>query len=222
MNTMNKKNYDISAYERPSVTVDIVIFTVQDEDLRILLVKRRQWPFKDRWALPGGFVKMKESLEEAAERELYEETNVKEVYLEQLHAFGEPKRDPRTRVITIAYYALIKSEDLFLKAASDVKEAQWISTKKLPKLAFDHERIVDFAIARLRSMISMSTIAFQFLPQDFTLTELQRIHEIVLDRRLDKRNFRRKVLSLGILEETMNRKLEGRHRPAQLFRFTAP
>jgi 8-oxo-dGTP diphosphatase len=216
---MNKKNYDPSAYEHPSVTVDIVIFTVQDEDLRILLVKRKIWPFKDRWALPGGFVKMKESLDEAARRELHEETNVGNLFLEQLYAFGDPKRDPRMRVITIAYFALIKSEELVLKADSDVKEVQWFSVRKLPKLAFDHEKIVSFALMRLRSMIGTSTIAFQLLPRNFTLTELQRIHEIVLDRQLDKRNFRRKVLSLGIVEETKEKKLEGRHRPAQLFRF---
>lgn len=216
---MNKKTYDPSAYEHPSVTVDIVIFTIQNDELRILLVKRKYWPYKDRWAIPGGFVKMKESLDDAAKRELYEETRVKDVYLEQLHAFGDPKRDPRTRVITIAYYALVSSDELRVAADTDVREVKWFAVNKLPKLAFDHLKIVSFALDKLRSKIMISDISFQFLPANFTLTELQRVYEIVLDRELDKRNFRRKVLSLGVVEETRDMKLEGRHRPARLFRF---
>ncbi|MGV8119345.1 MAG: NUDIX domain-containing protein [Vulcanimicrobiota bacterium] len=216
---MNKKSYDPSKYEHPSVTVDIVIFTVQDNDLKILLVKRKYWPYKDRWAIPGGFVKMKESLEDAAKRELYEETLVKDVYLEQLHAFGDPRRDPRTRVITIAYFALIKSEDLRIQPDSDTKEVRWFSVKKLPKLAFDHDKIVSYALEKLRNRVVYSDTAFQLLPALFTLTELQNIHELVLDRELDKRNFRRKILMLGVVEETEEIRHEGRHRPARLYRF---
>ncbi|MDQ7822494.1 MAG: NUDIX domain-containing protein [Candidatus Eremiobacteraeota bacterium] len=216
---MTKKEYDASHYEHPSVTVDMVIFTIQDDELKVLLAKRKNWPYKDRWAIPGGFVRMKESLDDAAKRELYEETHVKDVYLEQLYAFGDPKRDPRTRVITIAYYALVKSEDLTILADTDVKDVKWHSTAKLPKLAFDHEKIVSFALRRLRSKILTSNISFQLLPEHFTLTELQKVYETVLGRPLDKRNFRRKVLSLGVIKETEEKKLEGRHRPAQLFTF---
>jgi len=217
--TMDRKTYDPSKFEHPSVTVDIVIFTIQDDELKVLLVKRKHWPYKDRWAIPGGFVKMDESLDEAAGRELYEETHVKDVFLEQLYAFGEPKRDPRTRVITIAYYALVPSDELTIMADSDVKDVKWFSIRKLPRLAFDHEKILTYALSRLRKKIASSPVAFQFLPDRFTLTELQTIYEIVLDRKLDKRNFRRKILSLELVEETEDMKLEGRHRPARLFRF---
>lgn len=216
---MNEKTYDPSLYEHPSVTVDIVIFTIQNEDLKILLVKRKHWPYKDRWATPGGFVKMKESLDDAAKRELYEETHVKDVFLEQLYAFGDPKRDPRTRVITIAYYALVNSDELRIRACTDVKEAKWFSVKKLPKLAFDHEKIIACAVQRLRTKVINLDISFQFLPKHFTLTELQKVYEIVLDERLDKKNFRRKILSLGVVKETTDMKLEGRRRPARLFQF---
>ena len=216
---MNKKSYDPSQYEHPSVTVDIVIFTIQNEELKMLLARRKHWPYKNRWAIPGGFVKIKESLDDAAKRELYEETNVKDVYLEQLYAFGDPKRDPRTRVITIAYYALVSSDELRIMADTDVKEVKWFTVKTLPRLAFDHQKIVDFALSRLRSRILSSTLSFQFLPESFTLTELQKVYEIVLDKKLDKRNFRRKLLSLDVVEETKDMKLEGRHRPARLFRF---
>ncbi len=170
---MNKKSYDPSQYEHPSVTVDIVIFTIQNEELKMLLARRKHWPYKNRWAIPGGFVKIKESLDDAAKRELYEETNVKDVYLEQLYAFGDPKRDPRTRVITIAYYALVSSDELRIMADTDVKEVKWFTVKTLPRLAFDHQKIVDFALSRLRSRILSSTLSFQFLPESFTLTELQ-------------------------------------------------
>jgi 8-oxo-dGTP diphosphatase len=162
---------------------------------------------------------MRESLEQAARRELEEETGVRDVYLEQLYTFGEPDRDPRTRVITVAYFALIASDSLALRATADARAVAWYSAFRHPKLAFDHEEILAYAIERLRSKLEYTTIGFQLLPEKFTLAELQRAYEIILGRPQDKRNFRKKMLSLGVLRETGETKMEGIHRPAQLFRF---
>lgn len=206
-------------YPRPMVTVDTVIFTVLDNDLKVLLVKRRYAPFQDQWAIPGGFVGMDESLEDAARRELYEETNVKDLYLEQLYTFGAPERDPRGRVISVSYFALISAEHRRLAAQTDSAEVAWFSVYQLPKLAFDHAEIVDYALKRLRYKLDYTSVGFQLLPKKFTLTELQRIYEIILHKKLDKRNFRKKVLSLGLLEPLEETKMEGPHRPAKLYAF---
>lgn len=216
----NIKDYDPSKYERPSVTVDIVIFTIRDNDLKVLLIKRKGHPYQNFWAIPGGFVKMDESLEEAAFRELKEETGVSDVYLEQLYTFGEPGRDPRTRVITVAYFALINSEKLELYASTDAEEVRWYSTKELPSLAFDHSKIMDYAITRLRYKLEYTSAGFQLLPEEFTLSELQRVYEVILDKTLDKRNFRKKILSLNILEDTGKKIMKTLHRPARLYRFS--
>jgi len=203
-------------YEKPSVTVDITIFTVQNNELKVLLVKRGVEPFKDKWAIPGGFVKMDESLEDAAKRELKEETGVGEVYLEQLYSFGDPKRDSRGRVITIAYMALINSEKIKLKAATDASEVQWFSIKKIPTLAFDHKKILDYSLKRLKWKFEYTTVAFSLLPREFTLGEIQKIYEIVFNQQFDKRNFSKKILSLNILkEEAIKRDVS--HRPPQLY-----
>lgn len=213
------KTYDASKYEKPSVTADILIFTVKEGDLKVLLVKRKSWPFKGLWAIPGGFVGMEESVEEAAKRELMEETGVKDVYLEQIFTFGEPKRDPRTRVITVAYYALISSDNLKLQAATDVTDVKWFSVEQIPKLAFDHDKILKYALKRIINKIEYTNIAFQLLPEKFTLTELQKIYEAIVGKELDKRNFRKKVKEIGILTPLKDTKMEGAHRPAQLFSF---
>jgi 8-oxo-dGTP diphosphatase len=207
-------------YPRPMVTVDTVIFTVLDNDLKVLLVKRRYEPFQDQWAIPGGFVGMDESLEDAARRELYEETNVQDLYLEQLYTFGAPERDPRGRVISVSYFALISAEHRQLAARTDSAEVGWYSVYKLPKLAFDHAEIIDYALQRLRYKLDYTSVGFQLLPKKFTLTELQRIYEIILQKKLDKRNFRKKVLSLGLLEPLEETKMEGPHRPAKLYAFS--
>jgi 8-oxo-dGTP diphosphatase len=217
--TKGLDDYDVSKFDRPSVAVDLVIFTVRDRDLQVLLIRRGEAPYEGRWALPGGFVRIRESLEAAARRELEEETGVRDVYLEQLYTFGNPDRDPRTRVVTVAYFALISSDSLSLRATADAREVRWHSAFHHPKLAFDHEEILTYAIERLRSKIEYTTIGFQLLPDKFTLAELQRAYEIILSRPLDKRNFRKKMLSLGVLVETGESKMEGIHRPAQLFRF---
>ena len=201
------------------VAVDIVIFTIQSGSLKVLLVRRKIAPFEGKFALPGGFVHEDEGLEEAALRELEEETGVGEVYLEQLYSFGTPKRDPRGRVISVAYFALI-SPDRTLQAGSDAAEAQWHEMRKLPLLAFDHAAILGYALERLRNKLEYTTVGFQLLPEKFTLPDLQTVYEAILDKALDKRNFRRKIAQLKILKPLKEFQQTGR-RPAQLFRFVA-
>jgi len=219
---MSNQVYDPSQYERPSVTVDVVIFTLRRRQLHVLLVQRKHWPFEGMWAIPGGFVRMDESLEDAARRELAEETGIDDpdIYLEQLYTFGDPGRDPRMRVITVAYFALISSDHLCLHADADAAIADWFPAYHPPELAFDHARILRYAIQRLRYKLEYTALAFQLLPETFTLTELQEAYEHILDEKLDKRNFRRKVLAAGVLEETTLIR-SGDHRPAKLYRFKA-
>jgi len=202
--------------KEPSVTTDIIVFTIKENKLKVLLVKRKIEPFKDSWALPGGFVKIKESLEKAARRELKEETNVSNVYLEQLYTFGAPKRDPRGRVITIAYMALINASNVSLKASTDASDAQWFIIKDLPHLAFDHKKILQYAFKRLRWKFEYTTVAFSMLPKKFPISDLQNIYEIVFNKKFDKRNFRKKILSLNILKKEEVKK-DVSHRPPQLY-----
>ncbi len=206
--------------ENVRVTVDIVIFSIRGQELHVLLVRRGVPPFEGKYAIPGGFLRRDESPEEAAKRELHEETGVRDVYLEQLFSFGDPERDPRGRVVTVAYYALVSSERVELSAGADAAEAEWVPVKKLAPLAFDHNRIVTYALERLRNKLEYTTVGFQLLPQKFTLTELQEIYEAVLDKKLDKRNFRRKILLLRILKPLREKRVTGR-KPAQLFQFAA-
>ena len=205
-----------------AIAVDVVLLTIQGSTLKVLLVKRQQPPFRGTWALPGGIVGQDESVDTAALRELQEETSIANIYLEQLYTFGDPIRDPRGRVITVAYYALVNWQRFQLKARQRVSEANWFPVKRLPALAFDHQRIVDYALERLRNKINYTTVGFQLLPRQFTLTELQSSYEIILGQRLDKRNFRRKMLQLGILKGTREFKAHGRQRPARLYTFTEP
>ncbi|MBW3011208.1 NUDIX hydrolase [Candidatus Woesearchaeota archaeon] len=213
----SKKEYDATKFDRPSVTADLTIFTIKHSELQVLLVKRKVWPFKDKWALPGGFVHMDEDLEQAAYRELREETGVKDVYLEQLYTFGNPKRDPRTRVITVAYFALMRSEGVKLKAATDVIDARWFPAYDLPQLAFDHNEILKYALQRLKWKLEYTTVAFQLLPKKFTLTQLQKVYETVLNKKFDKRNFRKKINSLDLIKETNEYTEDVAHRPARLY-----
>ena len=213
------KGYDASAYERPSVTVDVVIFSLHNEDLRVLLIQRKYEPYQGAWAIPGGFVQMGESLEDAARRELLEETAVSNVYLEQLFTFGKPDRDPRTRVITIAYIALVPHDAIQPQAGDDAAEAAWFSMNDLPDLAFDHQEIIDYALTRLRYKLEYTTVGFELLPDQFTLSELQQAYELILGETLDKRNFRSKIISAKILEESGKMKQEGKGRPAKLYQY---
>jgi 8-oxo-dGTP diphosphatase len=198
----------------------VVVFTIRDRRLQLLLIRRAAEPFRDHWALPGGFLDIGEDLERCAARELEEETGVTDVYLEQLYTFGDPGRDPRERVISVAYFALIPSERLALKAASDASDAAWFPVSELPSLAFDHDGIIRRAHERLIAKLDYSTIAFQFLPATFTLSELQEIYEILADSELDKRNFRKWALALEQIEETGELRRRGSHRPARVYRLT--
>ena len=202
------------------VAVDIVIFTIQSGELCVLLVKRAIPPFADQFAIPGGFVLDGESLDQGALRELKEETGVSEVYLEQLYSFGDPGRDPRGRVISVAYFALIAADRSPLIAGSDAAEAGWCPIRKLPALAFDHGKILDYSLERLRNKLEYTTVGFQLLPERFSLSELQEVYEAILGKKLDKRNFRRKLALLKILRPTREFRRSGR-RPARLFEFVA-
>ncbi|WP_313129573.1 NUDIX hydrolase [Anaerocolumna sp.] len=274
--------YNPNKYERPSVTVDMLIFTVTDEEkenyrklpekvLRLLMIKRGDHPYIGQWALPGGFVHMDESLDEAALRELKEETNIDNIYMEQLYTWGDVGRDPRTRVISASYMSLVDSSTLNIKASDDADDAKWFTVscrlyqeqktvteqgyilQKLFKLnlsndennlsaivktiktvegkvtkverevvesngiAFDHAKIIEYGIERLRSKIEYTDIAFNLMPELFTLTEFQKVYEVILDTELLKANFRRKTANM-VIESNEYTKNAG-HRPSKLFRF---
>lgn len=214
------ENYDVTRYDRPSVTVDVVVLSLVDDDLKVLLIKRKGAPYAGMWAIPGGFVQIDESLEAAAARELAEETGVTDVYIEQLYTFGDPGRDPRTRVITVAYFALVPADALQLsRPGDDAAATQWFSMFDLPPLAFDHHEILAYALTRLRYKLEYTMVGFQLLPDEFTLSELQRAYETILGEALDKRNFRRKILSAEIIEGTGHKRQEGEGRPAMLYRY---
>lgn len=209
-------------YPRPAITVDCIIFGLdKSHKLKVLLIQRKREPFKDRWALPGGFVGMEEDLEAAALRELEEETGVKDVYIEQLYTFGQPGRDPRGRVVSVAYYALVNLAEHPVKASDDARKVQWFEIDKLPeKLAFDHDQIMEVAINRLRAKVRYQPIGFELLPDQFTLTQLQQLYETILGVRdsLNKRNFRTRILKMGVLREVGKQKGVA-HRPAILYSF---
>ena len=206
---------------RVLLTTDIVLFTIQQERLKVLLVRRASDPFKGCWALPGGFVQDGESLGDCARRELLEETGVDEAYLEQLYTFGDPDRDPRGRVVTVAYFALVRSDNLILEAATDADAAAWFPAIELPDLAFDHAEILQVARDRLSAKVEYSTIAFQFLPEEFTLSQAQTVHEAVLGRTLDKRNFRTALNARKLVKGTGRKYQDGMGRPAELFRLNS-
>lgn len=208
-------------YPRAALTVDCVVFDFDEGELKVLLIQRALEPFKGRWALPGGFVHVDETLDEAARRELGEEAGLKNVFLEQLFTFGTVNRDPRERVVSVAYYALVKLSDHRAKAATDAANAEWFPISKVPKLAFDHADILATGLARLKGKVRYQPIGFELLPPKFTLSDLQHLYEAVLGGDLDKRNFRKKVLGFGLLVPLKETQMAGRHRPAQLFQFDA-
>ena len=263
------KNYDPSEFERPSVTVDNVIFSIfetktgnyrknPEQNLYLLLIQRGEHPFMNKWALPGGFVRIDESVEESAYRELKEETNLENIYMEQLYTFGDVKRDPRMRIISTAYMALIKPENIELKADTDARAVSWfkltyefqgseklkirleneetvlnaglildnkghgesrIKIEESGELAFDHAKIIGYALMRLRNKIEYTNIVFNLMPEYFTLTELQKVYEIILGKELIKANFRRKIKDL--VTETEKFSDEAGHRPSRLFKFNS-
>jgi len=207
-------------YPHPAITTDIVVFAIIDETLKLLLIKRGQDPYKDTWAIPGGFLEPGEELHQCAQRELQEETGLEGVYLEQLYTFGAPERDPRERVVSVVYFALMPAAGNTPQAASDAASVKWLSMDNLPPLAFDHNAIVAMAHQRLLSKLNYSSIAFQFLPDTFTLSEVQKVYEIVRNEKLDKRNFRKQITHMGMIKETGNQRRDGNHRPARLYRAT--
>ena len=208
-------------YPRPAVTVDCVVFGLDQGVLQLLLIKRNSPPFAGCWALPGGFVDQNETLDAAARRELEEETGLRDVFLEQLYSFGDPGRDPRGHTVSVAYYALVRQDRHVPQAATDASDAAWYPVAKLPKLAFDHQRIIGTAVARLQGKVRYQPIGFELLPRKFTLTELQGGYEAVLERALDKRNFRKKILAMGLLAETKEKQEGVAHRAPQLYQFDA-
>ncbi len=206
-------------HPRPALTVDVVIFTLRENRLQVLLIQRGEEPYAGMWALPGGFVHLEESLEVAALRELKEETGVEEAYLEQLYTYGDCNRDPRGRVITVAYYALIPADaPIRLEGGHDVTQARWFPADELPALAFDHTQIIAYALRRLRYKLEYTAVGFELLPEEFTLSSLQGTYEIILGEKLDKRNFRRRILEANIIEPTPYRR-GGEGRPARLYRY---
>lgn len=205
-------------YPHPSVTTDCVIFGFDGIDLKVLLIERGIDPFKGQWAFPGGFMQMDESAEEGAARELEEETGLKNVYIEQLQAFSAVNRDPRERVVTIAFYALVKLSDV--KGGDDATQARWFSLKEIPALAFDHESILRVAISRLKEKLHFEPIGFELLPEQFSMTELKNLYEAILDVKLDRRNFYHKLKTLGLIEPLENQEKK-RHNDPLLYRFNA-
>jgi 8-oxo-dGTP diphosphatase len=200
------------------VTVDVVIFSLQGDALQVLLVRRKRWPCKGLWAIPGGLVGPEESLEDAALRKLEKETGLANIYLEQLYTFGAPDRSPSERVITVSYYALAPATGTVPLARTASTHVRWWSVEGLPALAFDHSDILSYALTRLRYKLEYTAIGFELLPDEFTLTELQSAYEIVLSEALDKRNFRRKILGAGVIEPS-GKVRPGAGRPAQLYRY---
>lgn len=210
-------------YPHPAVTTDVVVFTIRDGRLSILLVKRGNPPFENSWALPGGFLDIDEDLDACAARELEEETGIGGLYLEQLYTFGGADRDPRERVISVTYYALVPLDALATpRAASDAAAVGWHAFDELPALAFDHAEVVHKAHDRLVAKLDYSTIAFGFMPETFTLSELQCVYETLLNKPLDKRNFRKRILSFELIEETGKLRRNGKHRPAREYRIKHP
>lgn len=206
-------------HPRPALTVDCVVFGLDEQDLKVLLIERGAEPFAGCWALPGGFVHVDETIDAAALRELEEETGLQIRFLEQLYTFGEVERDPRERVVTVAYYALVRLDEHPLQAASDARDANWFPLTQLPKLAFDHQHVLDTAHERLRGKVRYQPIGFELLPKKFTLRQLQHLYETVLGRPLDKRNFRKKILGMDLLIELDQWEADVAHRAARLYRF---
>lgn len=206
-------------YPRPALTVDAVIFGLDENELKLLLIQRAQDPFKGRWAFPGGFVDMDETTEQAALRELQEETGITDVFLEQLYTFSAVDRDPRERVVSVAYFGLVKPSSLRFAAASDAADVGWFSINEIPPLGFDHAKILETALKRLRAKIRYEPIGFELLPTEFVMSQLLRLYENALGKKLDKRNFIRKIEKFGILTKLPKKLQAGPHRPAALYSF---
>lgn len=202
------------------VSVDAVVFGYdQETGISVLLIKRKNEPFQKMWALPGGLVLTGESLDDAVNRELKEEAGIDVNYLEQLYTFGNPDRDPRNHAISVSYFGLVRPQDYQLSAQSDAEDVAWYNIKNLPKLAFDHKKIIDAAIKRLRGKITYEPVGFELLDKEFPFSDLEKLYQTLLDQDIDRRNFKKKITGLGILEELNKTVQRGAGRPASLFRF---
>ena len=209
----------MSMADKYPVTVDVVIFTVEEGRLKVLLIKRALPPFLGRWALPGGFLRAKEATKAAAKRILRDKAGLAEVYLEQLYTFDEIGRDPRAQVISVVYFALVDRNKMKIRETAETQTPSFFDAKLLPKLAFDHKRITSYAHERLQYKLEYTNAAYSLLPKKFTLTQLQGVYEAIRGQHLDKRNFRKKFLSLGLIKPTNERASGGRARPARLYSF---
>lgn len=209
----------IYEYPRPAVTTDCVILGFDGEDLKVLLIERGIEPFKNRWALPGGFIELDEDADTCARRKLVQETGLENIFMEQLYTFSGVNRDPRYRVISIAYYALVKLGDYNAEAGTDTEKVQWFSINDIPELAFDHTQILEMAKERLRGKIKYQPIGFELLPEQFTIPELLNLYQTVLQTKLDDRNFRKKILGYNLLIDTGETQRGARNRAPKLYRF---
>ncbi len=189
-------------YKNPALTVDIIIFSIIEKTLKILLIKRKNPPFQDKWAIPGGFADYEEEILTAAKRELEEETGLKNIPLEQVHTFGTPGRDPRGRTVSVVHFGLVDSSTgLQVKADSDAKDAQWLSVQELPEMAFDHAEIVKFTLNFLRQKLENTAIVKQIMPKTFSLGELQEVYEVILNKKFNPGEFGKKITETGLLEK---------------------
>ena len=213
--------YKIHIMSKQSIklSVDAVVFGYEEGNISVLLIKRKYAPFKGNWAIPGGFVLNNESLEDAVERELFEETGIKINYLEQLYTFGMPDRDPRGRVVSIAYFALVRPDAFKIAASTDAEQAQWFNINELPELSFDHNEILKAAIERLQSKITYEPLGFELLDTKFPFSDLEKLYSTLLGRAVDRRNFRKKIIGLNVLDELDEKSSKGSGRPANLFQF---
>jgi 8-oxo-dGTP diphosphatase len=218
-NDMSTAAHDLATQTYPRVAVDVVLFTIADKELKTLLVKIKKGPFAGRWAFPGGLVQVGESLDEAARRELYEKTGVQDLYLEQLYTFGDARRDPTAHTVAVAYFALVPHLAHELRSGEKYADVGWFPVRSLPPLAYDHNEIAAYALQRLQAKLGYTNIVYSLLPREFTLAELQEIYEVILHEKLDRRNFRRKILALGLLKP-LQKTRRGAHRPATLYTFT--
>lgn len=215
---MKEKNYCYK-YPHPAVTSDCVIFGFDGVAIKVLLIQRGIEPYKDKWAFPGGFMQIDETVEECAKRELEEETGLKTTSVEQFYTFSDVNRDPRERVITVAHYALVRLEEV--KGGDDARSAQWFAMNEIPSLAFDHDRILRIAVNRLKERICFEPIGFELLPEIFTMSALQNLYEAILEMKFDRRNFYNKMLKLGILSEAEERPKNTSRRTPIKYRFNA-
>lgn len=216
MESLNKYSYQ---YERPAITVDCIIFGFDKSELKVLLTKRAIEPYIGQWAFPGGFIQMQETADDCARRKLKEEAGLQDIFMEQLYTFSALDRDPRERVISIAYYALVRSTDYLLEAGLDIEDVQWFSLNEVNNLAFDHNNILDIAIDRLKGKIRYQPIGFELLPEQFTLPDLHRLYETILQRDIERANFRKKILAMNLLIDHSEKQENRKSREAKLYAF---